>query len=548
MTLADCFILTHPWGPAECDLSRVVEVDRRPLLATPITVSEVSLPEAGESLPKVGEHQHDGRAWQLWELPASKRVAPQALQQHQPPAESTVTLIVKASDTSHRLTLPLHDPVHPPSIVLTDDEDEEGVASSDQSLEAGSFVETLIGTHAEVMAEACDREVITNAAGWDGRVADGVLRDRQWLLEHWMGAFKTDEPRYALIVRLAQPDKLGRLLPEICAHPRVILQRDRQMRHVSRVEQLDPACLRWVSRQPGATIAQKAGSRQQVMSVVRVEQADTHENRVAKDLVRRCIRACLSYEREHRRFQNHERVRIVRRFRRTLQPLLRQGPLMEVGDLAAPPRPNYVLQFDSRYSQLWKAYQQLLRQERIRDSAWRWRHRLWTENIRLLVMAAMDDLSSEQRRWRSDLLLSEEHVQGYFLDPQASIPAVDLGNGQRIESVPVDDSTTVYATAIAELVPAHPDMVLVRRTDLGELRGVVGVWSKLNFNDGQEAAAALSRRLDTISLGVPLQAMLLTPAAVSAATKVSEHLHRMELPIPPQEGLAVLREVIREVV
>jgi hypothetical protein len=73
---------------------------------------------------------------------------------------------------------------------------------------------------------------------------------------------------------------------------------------------------------------------------------------------------------------------------------LHQAPHFE--GVAAPPpaaRPNYVLQNDYRYKQVWHHYMRLLRREDEEDRLWDWQSRTWADVVRLLVNDALYELS-----------------------------------------------------------------------------------------------------------------------------------------------------------
>ena len=91
----------------------------------------------------------------------------------------------------------------------------------------------------------------------------------------------SQEARMALIVRLSREQPLHRALAAISPHPRRILQRYRDNTPISRIQELDSACIRDYARRPGVTASEKAGARQCLLAVRRREQRDTLENRVA---------------------------------------------------------------------------------------------------------------------------------------------------------------------------------------------------------------------------------------------------------------------------
>jgi len=207
---------------------------------------------------------------------------------------------------------------------------------------------------------------------------------------------KPTEPRMDVIVAIAQEfePELRRMLE----HPRRVLRGERCMTPLGRVQQLDATCLEWLVRQPGRSNAQRAGTQQEVLSVVRVENFDTLENRVLKDFLRRCDEAATLYLRQARMFAGSRRCSDVRRLQRLCRQALELEPFPAIANLFQPPSPNYVLQYDASYSKLWRWYGRLVRRQRELDDAWRWQRRLWADMVRLGVVAALYEMESKQEK------------------------------------------------------------------------------------------------------------------------------------------------------
>ena len=204
-------------------------------------------------------------------------------------------------------------------------------------------------------------------------------------VEDWLSEQKgSSEPRRALIVEIAE--RLGTSLAQRTQHLRRILLRRRDVVPVHRIAQLDEECLRWYIRQPGVTLAEKAGHRQEILAVVRQETFDTLENRVLKDFLRRCVRAAARYVRQFKQdYPNSERVLRVARLARSCGDALQQPELESVSRPRPGVQPNYVLQNDARYREIWHWYQRLLRNQDSEEHVWNWQSRLWADVCRLLL-------------------------------------------------------------------------------------------------------------------------------------------------------------------
>lgn len=209
-----------------------------------------------------------------------------------------------------------------------------------------------------------------------------VVRFRQarWLAKQEKGAlpltwqevtetFTCKSPRAGLETTLAR--ELPTVLTQIFDRLRKVLRQERELQPVGRVEQLDATCLRWLTRQPGYTVAQKAGPRQRVLAVVRRENYDILENRVLRDLLLRTERLTERWlEENEKAFPNHETVKAVKR----LVNLCRKGLELEVLQGVSPlhdvPKPNYVLTQDTLYRRIWDAYLLVVEHYRLIEGLW----------------------------------------------------------------------------------------------------------------------------------------------------------------------------------
>ncbi|MDY5932027.1 MAG: DUF2357 domain-containing protein [Candidatus Ornithospirochaeta sp.] len=174
-----------------------------------------------------------------------------------------------------------------------------------------------------------------------------------------------------------------------------ILRRERQRVGLDHVQQIDTQCMRWLSRQPGLTSAQKAGPRQQIMAVVRQENYDTLENRVFRRFLQMCVSSASVYRREyHDRFPDSRRIRSVERLMNLCLSILEKPELEKVSPIRSSVQPNFVLQNNPSYRKIWEYYQRLLEREKIMDCLWVNRHSLFREFISHAFVAIMDEKQS----------------------------------------------------------------------------------------------------------------------------------------------------------
>lgn len=213
----------------------------------------------------------------------------------------------------------------------------------------------------------------------------------------WIGN-KADEAIMALIVKLAQDSELLRLFESIAQNPRHILLRQRQNTRLGRIQELDSACIRDFVRRPGRSIYEKAGSKQELLSVQRVESRDTLENRVVIWVVGRMLERSWSYAAVNNHHLDSSRVKLVTRCNRRCTDWRELKGLKEISTehLNHPVQPNYTLQMDTKYSKVHKTYKELLREQHVIDDSWEWQRNLWSESARQLMSCAMTEFYTEK--------------------------------------------------------------------------------------------------------------------------------------------------------
>lgn len=204
-----------------------------------------------------------------------------------------------------------------------------------------------------------------------------------------------DEPRMELIIRLALDATLREAIGNIGEHPRRILLRVREQTPVTRVTEMDAACIRDYARRPGKTAFEKAGVSQRLMAVQRHASFDTLENRVACWTMDELHRRSLQWRQCHvtsRAIQSH-RARKVQQLGRLAQEVRHGENLAAIahGSLSHPVIANYPLQMESRYHVLYQTYQSLLRYRKVIDDAWTWRRPLWSDAVRQIMACTLVD-------------------------------------------------------------------------------------------------------------------------------------------------------------
>ncbi len=321
---------------------------------------------------------------------------------------------------------------------------------------------------------------------------------------------KRDAPD-SLVYRLSRDDR-GRLAA-LCGDPRVMLRRERQLCPLARVRELDPSCMRWLDMQPGRTIEEKAGTKQQIRSIVRVRSAATLENRVLRDLIIRARAAGEVYCRENSRFMRSTRVPAVRRFVREVSFASEAGVIGSVPALSGVPTPNYVLQNDQRYRYVWQTWLALLRKQQLTQSLLWWGGR-WTSELALVgVLDGLKTWEGASAAYEHRLVWRPDPHQGEFFESGAPIGSflVEAQGGGR-ERVDIARSIQLahgaWPPAWGSWVALLPDIAIVpSRIDSKPLL----IWSVTVCDAQQErdvhgVYSSLSRMLASVkACGLVLQ-------------------------------------------
>lgn len=221
------------------------------------------------------------------------------------------------------------------------------------------------------------------------------------------------EPPLTIIARIAQNEMY--VIDHVLHHIRKVLTRERKSVHISAAQQLDSHCLRWLTKQPGVTPAQKAGSRQRILSVVRMEAFNTFENRVLKAFLTSCVSACSIYLRHYDTEKNHNSSRIgaVRKLLGMCKNALNSSEMEQIATLRGLSAPNYVLRNNPYYSKIWTMYQSLLHQMQMVEMAWTHRHILFQDYFLLMINLILD--MNYPSIYKSDIWINFIPQNGHFI-------------------------------------------------------------------------------------------------------------------------------------
>jgi hypothetical protein len=193
----------------------------------------------------------------------------------------------------------------------------------------------------------------------------------------WDAASTEDATLVTEIVR--QSADMPAVLERLTDRLRRVLRRERARTGLDRVQEMDLASMAWLTRQPGRTLAERAGPEQRVMAVVRRESFDTGENRVLHAWCRLAVSSARDWMRHNVRAKASPRYarveRLARHARRDANTLRDLG----VGIATPGVIPNFVLTQDVDYRRVHQAWLALLRETRETDDLWAWQGRSWSD-------------------------------------------------------------------------------------------------------------------------------------------------------------------------
>lgn len=532
-------ILDAPWGLVHTESEHIGS--GRPCLLFPDTNRDIHCPRIRCSLPQLGTVEKNGQTWTIYEMPGAGTTSEEGY------AIEEYAYSVRGKQLHEKL--PSMIVIGLPRPTISDDD-----IQPDEWQDAGIETMTMLDSHLEWINNLYD-EVgrIKWNQGWEGHAEGIAVRRLSYALERWKESVQGDEPRSSLIVRLERDGNFRKALESVCSQPRKILSRQRTMMSISRIQEVDPACIRWLVRQPGISLAQKAGPRQEAMGIIRVENADTPENRVVRDLLLRACDACSLYIKENRRFVGHDRVWHIKRFRRELQQMLKESEVADARPLVGRAIPNYVLQYDPRYSLLWKIYLLLLRQQKQQDDVWRWRQRTWAEHVSMAFLASLKEFASIKCFDHADVLIRTEQINGCFIDPRCYIPAIPINRSG--QSCWIDfirrEQLDKYPYTPNGLQELSPDFIIAIRIESShKLLAVLGVWTILDYGLSESCDQiyldslqnSLKHHVDNIVNGLILRPLV--PGEDKTVTLEQDSAILVALPIQFQSILEKIKNLM----
>lgn len=263
----------------------------------------------------------------------------------------------------------------------------------------------------------------------------------------WDAAEREEEPRMAEIVKQAR--ELAIILKGLRSRIRRVLRRERELIPLDRVQEMDRGSMVWLSRQPGSTVAERAGSEQRIMAVIRKENFDTLENRVMHAYCRLASDVCQEWLREHAKAQGSQRYVAVESYNKLCKGMAADLRGLGIGVALADITPNYVLMEDKGYRAVREAWEKLLQREKAKDELWAWQAETWTEFAVLCLVLAIHEMPDAHLMAQSPIIFRNEAVNGIWFDQERPIAVFwlkDIGRVVEVMARPEEPGTLQFAS------------------------------------------------------------------------------------------------------
>jgi hypothetical protein len=253
------------------------------------------------------------------------------------------------------------------------------------------------------------------------------------LRDAWRRAEKEDDPLMAEIVR--QANELVPHIKDLEKKIRRILRRDTEKIQLDRVQEMDRASMRWLSKQPGTTLAQRAGSSQRILAIVRKENFDTIENKVLRSYLILAEKVTKDWLDDNKRAISTKRYQSVEKLRKISRNFARYLKSLGVGEATADVTPNYVLMQDKNYNKVYDAWIRLLRRESILDDLWAWQGEIWTDFCALAIVLSLNDLNEAELIAQSPIVWQNSPDNGKWFEQHQPLAIFWLKESGRIVEV-----------------------------------------------------------------------------------------------------------------
>ena len=193
----------------------------------------------------------------------------------------------------------------------------------------------------------------------------------------------------------------------VAENMRKILVRERKLVPIDKIQQIDNSCIRWLTKQPGRDNAERAGTKQKLMGVVRTESINTLENRVFKAFLKYCIINGRAYLRRYgEKYPNHNRCKAVNRLVKFAIEELNKPSTQSISNLTSMPIPNYVLLQNHSYHTIWEFYKEFVKKTHIVEVMWQNKRRVFAELFNLILVTSIHHSCIKEPSFKHQIWIS----------------------------------------------------------------------------------------------------------------------------------------------
>ena len=296
------------------------------------------------------------------------------------------------------------------------------------------------------------------------------------LLELWVGTNTNAKPWMDEIVKQAQA--LGSTIEHLAKSPRHILRRVHKQIPLSRVQEIDRRAMTWLIRQPGETIAERAGDRQRIQAVAREENFNTLENRVVLSYARLAHKFAKAYAPSNNKTELRKRHRLVKAYGKRCNQLASDFCDIGISETLPDATPNFVLQNNPNYRSIWNAWRLLLAKERALDELWRWQAHSWEEFSALALMVALQSIEGAELIATSPIIFRNEQQRGRWIETSNPLGVIYLSKENLIVEVQYGLRNNRLETICA------PVWLRVGKADSWSILSRIAVWPMWDAKGG----------------------------------------------------------------
>ena len=153
----------------------------------------------------------------------------------------------------------------------------------------------------------------------------------------------------------------------IIKNPKKVLKEIYDNIYIGKIKRLDSYCIREISKKPGIELIEKAGAKQKILAVEKIENYNTYENRFIKYFCEIFTKKCNYFvkniiKEKDKTKETESIISEIREIKNNILEILNNpnGIFKKISEIFGTPIPNYVLKKNFNYNKIWNAYVDLI--------------------------------------------------------------------------------------------------------------------------------------------------------------------------------------------